>query len=53
MDHDQLNDPLVTPSKSLRNVRLSPKSNASRKNIESSPIEAFRKTEDLKEDLGA
>ena len=52
MDADQPNDPSVTPSKSLRNVHLSPLSKTNRRKAESSPNQIFYKTEDSIEDLG-
>ena len=53
MDVDQLNDPSVTPSKSLRNVHLSPLSKANRRKAESSPIQPICKTDDSIGDPGA
>lgn len=44
MDIDELDDPFSTPSKNLRNGRLSPKSETSRRNIESSPTKVLKKS---------
>ena len=52
MDIDQRNDPFVTPSKALRNVRLSPAAKARRKNIESSPQDPLIKVVNYVSDSG-
>lgn len=43
MDIDEVDDPFLTPSKSLRNVRLSPRSEARRQTLNSCPAKAYSK----------
>ena len=45
MDTDEVDDPFLTPSKSLRNVRLSPRSEARHQTLNSSPAKAYSKIE--------